>query len=96
MADGISLINVDPVVFSWPPVERPLAEYALVVVVDGVEYAYSPMRDISAYELALIVPILMSAASQVQGAGYLFRMIEALPDEAKRHWKRAPSDDAGL
>jgi len=43
-------------------------------------YVYKPLNDITAYELALIVPVLHTKIN-------IERMIELLPPEAKRHFE---------
>jgi hypothetical protein len=48
-----------------------------------IEYKWNPKEDITAYELALCVPVLMSASNY--GIQYF---IEALPDNARRHFEK--------
>ncbi len=51
-----------------------------------VRYNWKPHQDITAYELALCLPILLAHTA---GQGIHFgNMIEDLPSEARRHFSR--------
>jgi hypothetical protein len=53
-----------------------------------VPYVYKPRLDISAYEVALITPILVMAGGRtVIHQGYLITAIENLPYVARRHFE---------
>ena len=54
-------------------------------------YIYNPKEDITAYEIALIVPVLIKAQGESFGPERIGRegnmnAIEALPERAKRHF----------
>jgi hypothetical protein len=48
-------------------------------------YLYAPQPDITTYELALILPALFAV---VAGGGNAVGLVEKLPPEAKRHFKK--------
>lgn len=49
------------------------------------QHNWTPQPDITAYELALLLPILLVFAT----GGYTEKMIDELPDNAKRHLEEA-------
>ena len=48
-------------------------------------YLYAPQPDITSYELALVLPALLAAASL---GGDTVGLVEKLPPEAKRHFQK--------
>ena len=49
------------------------------------EYIYDPQKDITVYELSVIIPILITWGENYEPLAY--EMIDKLPKEVKRHFK---------
>ena len=56
----------------------------VMTVPENITYVYEPKPDITVHELALILPVFLSS----WGAS----MVEDLPFEAKRHFRREPPE----
>ena len=54
-----------------------------ISIYDDTHYIYEPKPDITIYEIALIFPIFIYAAEE-----WAVLMIEGLPPEAKRHFRK--------
>lgn len=60
------------------------------IMIPGTGYLYEPKEDITAYELALILPIVTTVLAHPgynSYRDYFERHFEALPEKAKRHFR---------
>ena len=61
----------------------------VMTVPENITYIYEPKPDITAHEVALILPIFIGISCI---SGYGISHLEDLPPEAKRHFRREPPE----
>ena len=85
----IAIIIMFAIVLSFPYChgadtwEEPFDWNEHVLEVDSTNYIWEPKEDITIYELALLIPVFVSVLQ-----GSVVWMIETLPPEARRHFRK--------
>lgn len=64
----------------WQALGQNAEKSSNVQILSQIQYAYKPMENITVYELALIIPILILGSN-------IEKMMKSLPPEVKRHFK---------